>query len=107
MTGLLLTLVIVLVVACLAVRDQTIFKLSKMRTDFLGLRTEVQRMDEMRVEAEQISRWVSEALSRTASRQRKAEQYCHELEDMLAEMGIEVDGISDRSDASQDAPVET
>lgn len=102
MTGLLLTLMVVLVVACLAVRDQTEFKLNKMRADLLGLRTEVQRMDEMRVEAEQISRWVSEALNRSASRQRKAEQYCRELEDMLGEMGIDidVDEVSGQADAS-------
>jgi hypothetical protein len=89
-TGLLLTLVIIFAIACLVVREQTEFRLSKMRADLLGLRTEEKRMEDTRTEVEQMVRWFGETLNRATSRQRTAEQYCRDLEEMLAETGIEV-----------------
>jgi hypothetical protein len=61
-----------------------------MRADLLGLRTEEKRMEDTRTEVEQMVRWFGETLNRATSRQRTAEQYCRDLEEMLAETGIEV-----------------
>lgn len=99
MTAFLLTLLIVLIIVCLVVRDQNELSLSKMRADLLSLRTEEKRMEDTRVEVEQLVRWFSETLNRASSRQRTAEQYCRELEEMLEETGIEVSvGSSDSAD---------
>lgn len=99
MTAFLLTLLIVLIIVCLVVRDQNELTLSKMRADLLSLRTEEKRMEDTRVEVEQLVRWFSETLNRASSRQRTAEQYCRELEEMLEGTGIEVSvGLSDSAD---------
>ncbi len=99
MTAFLLTLLVVLIIVCLVVRDQNELSLSKMRADLLSLRTEEKRMEDTRVEVEQLVRWFSETLNRASSRQRTAEQYCRELEEMLEETGIEVSvGSSDSAD---------
>ena len=99
MTEFLLTLLIVLIIVCLVVRDQNELTLSKMRANLLNLRTEEKRMEDTRVEVEQLVRWFSETLNRTSSRQRTAEQYCRELEDMLERAGIEVSvRLSDSAD---------
>lgn len=104
MTEFLLTLLIVLIIVCLVVRDQNELTLSKMRANLLNLRTEEKRteekrMEDTRVEVEQLVRWFSETLNRTSSRQRTAEQYCRELEDMLEGAGIEVSvRLSDSAD---------
>jgi hypothetical protein len=98
-TAFLLTLLVVLIIVCLVVRDQNELSLSKMRADLLSLRTEEKRMEDTRVEVEQLVRWFSETLNRASSRQRTAEQYCRELEEMLEETGIEVSvGSSDSAD---------
>ena len=80
MTAFLFTLLVVLIIVCLVVRDQNELSLSKMRADLLSLRTEEKRMEDTRVEVEQLVRWFSETLNRASSRQRTAEQYCRELE---------------------------
>ena len=99
MTAFLFTLLVVLIIVCLVVRDQNELSLSKMRADLLSLRTEEKRMEDTRVEVEQLVRWFSETLNRASSRQRTAEQYCRELEEMLEETGIEVSvGSSDSTD---------
>ena len=99
MTAFLFTLLVVLIIVCLVVRDQNELSLSKMRADLLSLRTEEKRMEDTRVEVEQLVRWFSETLNRASSRQRTAEQYCRELEEMLDETGIEVSvGSSDSAD---------
>ena len=53
MTAFLLTLLVVLIIVCLVVRDQNELSLSKMRADLLSLRTEEKRMEDTRVEVEQ------------------------------------------------------
>lgn len=99
MTEFLLTLLIVLIIVCLVVRDHNELTLSKMRANLLNLRTEEKRMEDTRVEVEQLVRWFSETLNRASSRQRTAEQYCRELEDMLEGAGIEVSvRLSDSAD---------
>ena len=99
MTEFLLTLLIVLIIVCLVVRDQNELTLSEMRANLLNLRTEEKRMEDTRVEVEQLVRWFSETLNRASSRQRTAEQYCRELEDMLEGAGIEVSvRLSDSAD---------
>ena len=99
MTAFLFTLLVVLIIVCLVVRDQNELSLSKMRADLLSLRTEEKRMEDTRVEVEQLVRWFSETLNRASSRQRTAEQSCRELEEMLEETGIEVSvGSSDSAD---------
>ena len=99
MTEFLLTLLIVLIIVCLVVRDQNELTLSKMRANLLNLRTEEKRMEDTRVEVEQLVRWFSETLNRASWRQRTAEQYCRELEDMLEGAGIEVSvRLSDSAD---------
>ena len=79
MTAFLLTLLVVLIIVCLVVRDLNELSLSKMRADLLSLRTEEKRMEDTRVEVEQLVRWVSETLNRASSRQRTADKYCREL----------------------------
>ena len=99
MTAFLLTLLVVLIIVCLVIRDRNELSLSKIRADLLSLRTEEKRMEDTRVEVEQLVRWFSETLNRASSRQRTAEQYCRELEEMLEETGIEVSvGSSDSAD---------
>lgn len=90
MTGLFIAIVIALLITCLVVRDQTEFKLGKMRSDLLGLRTEEKRVEEARTEVEQMVRWVGEALNRADKRQRTAEQDGRALENILNRMGIEL-----------------
>ena len=82
MTEFLLTLLIGLIIVCLVFRDQNELTLSKMRANLLNLRTEEKRMEDTRIEVELLVRWFSETLNRDSSRQRTAEQYCRELEDM-------------------------
>lgn len=99
MTAFLITLLVVLIIVCLVVRDQNELTLSKMRADLLGLRTEEKRMEEMCVEVEQLVRWFGETLNRASSRQRTAEEYCRELEEMLEGTGIEVPvGVGDSTE---------
>jgi len=90
-TGLFITLVVVLVITCLVVRDQSEFKLGKLRSELLGLRSEEKRLEEARTEIEQLVRWVGEALNRADTRQRTAERDGRELTGILDRMGIELE----------------
>lgn len=102
MTGFFIAIVIALVITCLVVRDQTEFKLGKMRSELLGLRTEEKRVEETRTEVEQMVRWVGEALNRADKRQRTAEHDGRELEEILDAMGIEL-----KADAASTAAAST
>ncbi|MFT5085700.1 MAG: myosin heavy subunit [Candidatus Latescibacterota bacterium] len=103
MTSLLITAVVVLVITCLVVRDQTEFKLGKLRTELLGLRSEEKRLEETRTEVEQLVRGVGEELNRADTRQRTAEQNNRELAEILDGMGIELETDAASTEA---APVQ-
>ncbi len=104
MTSVLLTVVVVLVVVCLVVRDQTEFKLRKIRTALMGLRNEDQRLTETRKEVEQLVRQVGEGLSRASKCQRTAERDCRELAEILSGAGVDMSVDEDDSPQVQELP---
>ena len=55
---------IVLIVTCLVVRDRTEYRISKLRSEFMALRTEEQRQADLRDEIELMVAQAGEALMR-------------------------------------------
>jgi hypothetical protein len=78
-TGILIAVAIVLVIVTLVVRDQTEFKLGRLRGQLLALRSEEQRLGEDRVELERLVAQTAEALMRADSRLRAVTAAAAEL----------------------------
>ena len=79
MTGILIAVVIILVIVTLVVRDQTEFKLGRLRGQLLALRSEEQRLGEDRTELERLVAQTAEALMRADSRLRSVTVAATEL----------------------------
>ena len=91
MTAVYLSVIIILVIAALVVRDQTEFKLTRLRADLLALRSEEQRLSEERTDLERMIAQASEALMRADNRQRAAEKTHNEVVELLRGLDLEVE----------------
>lgn len=86
MTGILLSMVIVLVIMSLVVRDQTEFRLSRLRGQLLALRSEEQRLGEDHVELERFVAQTGDALMRADSRLRSVTTATAELAAVVSQL---------------------
>ena len=91
MSIILLAIGIVLTIVCLVVRDQTEFRLSRLRAELMALRSEEQRLNEERTDLERMISQAGEALIRAERRQLTIEKESHELIDLLEEMGVSLE----------------
>ena len=90
MTVIYLAVAIVLVIVALVVRDQTEFRLSRMRADLLALRSEEQRLGMERSEIERMVAQTGEATMRADNRQRNLDQQFKELVEILKQLDVEL-----------------
>jgi Tfp pilus assembly protein PilN len=81
---------IVLVIIALVVRDQTEFKLSRLRADLLALRSEEQRLGMERSELERMVAQTAEAIMRADNRQRAVDKQFKELVEILRQLDVEL-----------------
>ena len=93
MIGLLLAVDIVLTIAALVVRDQTRFKLSRLRTELLALRSEEQRLGEEGEELQQMIAQVGEAVLRADHRRKEMKAVCQELISLLESLGVDSERV--------------
>jgi hypothetical protein len=98
MTVTLLTIAIVLLIVFLVVRDQTEFKLGRMRAELMALRSEEKGLSQECTEVQRLVAQIGEALLRAERRQVSAEQTRDELKTYLEEMDVQV-----QEEQSQDA----
>ena len=91
MIGIFLALDIVLTIAVLVIRDQTLFRLNRLRAGLLALRSEEQRLGEERAELDRMIAQVGDALMRADRRRKEVKQVFQELTALLKELGVEVD----------------
>jgi len=85
---------IVLVIIALVVRDQTEFKLSRLRADLLALRSEEQRLGMERAELERMVAQTAEAIMRADNRQRTVDKQFKELVGILKQFDIELPPVA-------------
>jgi len=90
-----LAVAIVLVIVALVVRDQTEFKLSRLRAEILALRSEEQRLGEERTDLERMVAQTGEALMRGDHRQRAVDKQFKELVEVLQKLDIDLENPSD------------
>ena len=88
MTGVCVGIGLALVLAVLVVRDQTAFKLTRLRSELLALRSEERRIGEQRAELERMVAQAGEALVRADDRQRSANALREEVVQMLQRLGV-------------------
>ena len=79
----LLIIGVVLIIVCLIVRDQTQFRLSRLRSEVLALRSEEKRLSERRDEIELMVAQIGDAVMRADRRCNEIEKGCTELGEML------------------------
>ncbi|MEW6750055.1 MAG: hypothetical protein AB1505_03650 [Candidatus Latescibacterota bacterium] len=85
---------IALVILTLVVRDQTEFRLSRLRSELVALRSEEKRLSEEREDLERTIVQIGDALLRADSRQTAAGQVCRQVGEALAAMGVEVGALA-------------
>jgi len=90
-----LAISIVLVIVALVVRDQTEFKLSRLRADILALRSEEQRLGEERTDLERMIAQTGEALMRADNRQRAVDKQFKELVETLKKLDVDLEETPD------------
>ncbi len=78
---------VALIILNLVVRDQTEFRLSRLRSDLLALNSEEKRLAERRDEVELMVAQIGEALMRADRRQTSVEKGCGQLADKLEMIG--------------------
>lgn len=103
MTVLYLAVAIVLVIATLVVRDQTEFKLSRLRAELMALRSEEQRLAEEHTELERMVAQTGDALMRADHRHREINRATQELVDVLSTLGVDLDLPGDGDDGASEA----
>lgn len=91
MIGVFLAIGIALIIVALVVRDQTEFKLTRLRAELLALRSEEQRLNEDRLELERLIAQAGEALMRADHRQQVVAKSSEELVAMLQQLGAKID----------------
>ena len=82
---------IVLVIVALVIRDQTEFKLGRLRAQLMGLRSEEQRLNEERKELERMVAQAGDSLMRADQRQRSAQKTRKELVELMEDLGVELE----------------
>ena len=93
---------VVLIIVCLILRDQTQFRLSRLRTEVLVLRTEEKRLSERRDEIELMVAQIGDAIMRADRRCNEINKGCDKLVDLLGELGKEEEVVA--TPESEDAP---
>ena len=93
MTGVYIAILVVLVIAALAIRDQTAVNLGRMRSELMSKRTQEQHMGNEKVEVQQLVDWVAEGVKRAQDRQESAQKACQELRDFLEKASIHVEPV--------------
>ncbi len=78
---------VVLIIVCLIVRDQTQFRLSRLRSEVLALRSEEKRLSERRDEIELMVAQIGDAIMRADRRCNEIEKGCTQLGEMLESFG--------------------
>ena len=89
---------VALIVANLVVRDQTQFRISRLRAELLGLRSEEKRLSERRDEVELMVAQIADALMRADRRKQSLDRGCETLQARMDEL---------RSMLDEDAPEAT
>jgi hypothetical protein len=92
-TALYVAIGIVLVIVALVVRDQTEYRLNRLRGELLALRNEEQRLNEESNDLERMIAQTRDALMRANDRQRGAQKAHEEVIEMLADLGLTVDPV--------------
>lgn len=86
---------VALIIANLIVRDQTQFRISRLRSELMGLNSEEKRLSERRDEVELMVAQIGDALMRADRRRKSLEQGCDatqaSLEALKDELGSEDD----------------
>ena len=96
---------VVLIIVCLIVRDQTQFRLSRLRTEVLALRTEEKRLSERRDEIELMVAQIGDAIMRADRRCNEIDEGRDELGEMLGGLGVEAEE-EPTLEAEDSSPVE-
>ena len=78
---------VVLIIVCLIVRDQTQFRLSRLRSEVLALRSEEKRLSERRDEIELMVAQIGDAIMRADRRCNEIDKGYTHLEELLGEFG--------------------
>ena len=79
---------VVLIIICLIVREQTQFRLSRLRTEVLALRSEQKRLSERRDEIELMVAQIGDAIMRADRRCNEIEKGCKQLTEMMETLGV-------------------
>ena len=90
-----LALAIAMMTATLVARDQTEYRLSRLRSELISLRAEEKRLNEERQDLDRIVAQIVDALERAKARQVAAEEGSQRIIQALAAMGVQVDVSSD------------
>ena len=75
---------VALIIVNLIVRDQTQFRIGRLRAELLGLRSEEKRLAERREEMELMVAQIGDALMRADRRRLALEKGCTAMDEMLA-----------------------
>ena len=93
---------IVLIIVALIVRDQTLYRLSRLRTELLALKSEEKRLSERREEIELMVAQIGEAVMRADRRNTAIEKGCTSLSNRLEALS-ELVGI-EQPEGDQEGP---
>ena len=92
-----LVLGVVLLIICLVVRDQTEYRLSQLRSEFMFLRSEEKRLAERRDEVELMVSQIGEGLMRAERRRVAIEKSADAMDDLLEKLQemVQEGGVED------------
>lgn len=82
---------VALIIINLVVRDQTQFRISRLRAELLGLRSEEKRLAERRDEVELMVAQIADALMRADRRRQSLERGCGAMQEKLDEITAMLD----------------
>lgn len=89
---------VALIIINLIVRDQTQFRISRLRSELLGLRSEEKRLAERRDEVELMVAQIADALMRADRRRQSLERGCGTMQEKLEQIGAMIAGDSQTSE---------
>ncbi|MBT6143789.1 MAG: hypothetical protein HOH74_00090 [Gemmatimonadetes bacterium] len=85
---------VALIIVNLVVRDQTQFRISRLRAELLGLRSEEKRLAERRDEVELMVAQIADALMRADRRRQSLERGCGGMQSLIDEIQATLNGDS-------------
>jgi len=103
MLATLLVFGVVLLIICLIARDQTEYRLSRLRSEFMFLRSEEKRLAERRDEVELMVSQIDDGLLRAERRHVAIEQSADAMGDLLEKLqeGVEAEGLGEEEAADE------